>query len=605
MAWSARVHKSGSQVQLIKNGSVAKVIKAGDDTFKATAEDAQKYATRLIETLNAGAKVAKQMTDGDAKPTVATPAEVHDTQVSESEKDAKGTDALGKKASDVIRENTILRKKIAKLEKESTIERKARRGLAIVKELVAQNKVANNEESVRTELMKITAMSNDEIVLLERKVASLPLYESKDEAARESRRYARLARLHTASADDAQLVGDIKTADAEHLKADHFAALSDQANKFAYSTDGEYAPFKSEAAPSKPDDAVNQAEDEAKGKDVNGDMPKHASRAREIYLKIAADHEDLAKLAESENDLKKAATEREVAAEARELASHFASDKAACGMDNEAADENLSKESTVEAEAAAETATTKEATVEAEATAETPAKEASVEAEAAAETATTKEAAAEDDKKEDDDETEKKAAAASYRKIAAYHRKRADEFENLGQPDKADAEDKIADSAENMALEHESMFKKEGDPAPELAAPAPAPAPMLDPAAAPAPALNTELDATVNTNDDAGLDTDGLWGNNDDSSNGEEAPAMGVDHDQMGMPSDNDIAAAMNYSSAPEMGEEEMAAAGDNSHDVQPTRNLDSIAKAASANLPEENPFAGSVSDLEGLWSKE
>jgi len=626
MEWSARVHKTGSQVQILRDGKVAKVIKSAADTFKP--EDAQAYATRLVATLNGQGKAAKQMTDTGAKPTVATPAETQDASLAAASKDAKGTDAQGKTAS-LENENAALRRKIARMEKESAIERKARRGLAIVKELVAQGKMASDESMIKSELMKITAMANDEITLLERKTAGLPLYESKEEAATEHRRYARLSRLHKQAADDAQLAGDIKTADAEDLRADHYAALSEQAKKFAYSTDGEYAPFKSDAAPSKKEDAVNQAEDEPKGKDAEGNLPKHAAQAQAIYMKIATDHEELAKLAEASGDLKKAQTEREIAKEAKELAAMFEGQpKEACGMDNapavqtadaedgaktaesegskEAAkdEKGEAKEDGKEKEAAAEAATkeaAKDEKDEAKDEAKEDGKEAAAEATAKEATAETKEAAA--------DGVDHKSAAEAYRKIAALHRKRADEFESKGETDKADLEDRMAMSAEDMANEHESMFKKEGEPA---AAPAPAPALAGDPAPMPekgmgeaapaldaAPALENQV-TNEETHLDDELDATNLW-NHDESSNA-AAEAEPAAHDDGVMPTDDEITAAMHYSNGLE---ESMDGIGESDDDKVATRKLDSV-KTASADRAEENPAANdpSVRGLEDLWRK-
>lgn len=644
MEWSAKVHKTGSQVQLLKNGTVAKVIKADTGAFKP--EEAHKFAASLVNELNK-VKTAKQMTDGEAKPTVATPAEKHEIALKEVKSDAKGTDVMGKAATDLAKENTALKKKVARLEKESALERKARRGLAIAKELVAQNKLANTEEAIKAAVVDITRKANDEIVLLERKVAGLPLYPSKDEAAQESRKYARLSRLHKSAADDAQSVNDIKTADAEDVMAEHYAALAEEAKKFAYSTDGEYGAFKDGPAPSKPDDAINQAEDTVKGTDVNGDMPKHASRAQAIYLKIATDHEALAVAAEAAGKTKEAAVEREIAAESREYASMF--NTAAVGA-KEAEVAAAAKEA--EATAPAKEATTegaKEASKEDDKEAAAPAaKEAEVAAVATkeAEAPAAKEAA-KDEKKEEakeekkEEEVDHKAAAASYRKIAALHRKRADEFESKNQTDKADFEDKMADSADTMANDHESMFKKLSDPAMDApaaspvlnAAPAPVldqnaapaldangnPLPMLDqnglplPAAAPAAPLdaapvdmNQNSDANDDTkHDDAGMDTTDLW-NKDDGSSAHDDGDKHHDHGSDKMPSDDEVDAAMHYSMGL-FGDDEKAEGEDNNKQAQ-TRKIEEISKSASrsADRPEQNDASNdpTVGGLESLWRK-
>ncbi|MDO8640914.1 MAG: hypothetical protein Q7R33_05170 [Nitrosarchaeum sp.] len=401
--WSARVHQSGDRIQLLKNGSVTKIIRTGSDTFKPI--EAKAFAENLISTLNA--KYAKQMKNPDDQPSVASKGEQHQKSLDVAEKDAKG---IAVKDAEV----RLLKKKIATMEKEAAVERKARRGLAIVKQLVTQNKVANDESVIKGEVMKIVAMSNDEINMLEKKVAGTALYDTTVDAEKAARRYARLSRLHRQAAEDAQLAGDEELADDEDTKAERYASIAKDASNEAAKL---YSQFNNKVDSITSDDAVNQADKDAKGVDVNGkktaaadevsdemidstdeneliddvdddDMNKDAAAA--IYHKIAADHRKKAEELKVSGDEEQCKVEEEIAKEADELADSIEDDI----DDAEETDEDFSKE-----------------------------------------------------------------AATIYRKIAADHRKKADDYEAEGKSDQADKEDEVADEAEKMAESIEASAK--------------------------------------------------------------------------------------------------------------------------------------------------
>ena len=84
--WSARVHTSGTKIQLLKNGSVTKVIKASDDTFDS--KTAQTFAQNLVSKMNT--KFAKQMTNPNADPAIDSKAEQHQESLDAVAKQPRG-----------------------------------------------------------------------------------------------------------------------------------------------------------------------------------------------------------------------------------------------------------------------------------------------------------------------------------------------------------------------------------------------------------------------------------------------------------------------------------------------------------------------------------
>jgi len=433
MIWTAKVHTSGSRIQLLKNGSVTKIIRASAETFKPI--EAKAFAENLVKTLND--KQAKQMTNPGAKPSIDSKAEEQDKTMKAVSRDAKGISV--KEASAVIDENNVLKKKIAHLEKEAMIERKARRGLAIAKALVEQKKIANNEADIKNQVMKIVAMSNDEINLLEKKVAGQDLYNSVDEALIASRRYARMSRLHKQAAEDAESVDNTAVADDEDEKAARYESLAKEA---ASAADKFYAQMESAKVDSvKSDDAVKQVESEAKGVDAQG-------------KKVASDDDD----DDDDDDAgKKCGSDDKDIDEEDELIEDIDDD-----------DEGIDEDEDMQVEAAA--AIYRKIASDHKAKAEE-LKKTGNETAAATELEIAKEAdelaeniEEEDEDFEDDDEEELgKEAASIYRKIAAEHRKKADELEAEGKTPEADEEDEIADEAEQLAASVESSVTKTAD----------------------------------------------------------------------------------------------------------------------------------------------
>lgn len=443
MIWSARVHKSGNQIQLLKNGSVTKVIKTSADTFEPC--NARKFAEDLVTSLNQ--KVAKQMTDPAASPSIDSKAEVQSKVMDVLTNDAKGISP--KEASVILDENKLLKKKVAKLEKDAAIERKARRALSITKELVSQGKVANNESAIKNEVMKIVAMANDEINLLEKRVANIALYSSAEEAKIAERRYARMSRLHKQAAEDAELAGNTDAADSEDIKAANYESLSKEA---AAEAEKYYKQIDNATVDStKPNDAVNQVKKDPVGVDAQGkktasddndedDVDDDEEDDEETFLEELDDDGDVTDEEDEDFEVQAAsAIYRKIASNHRKIAEQLTA-------------EGKSKQAEVECEIA------KEADELAD----------SIEPEEV-----------------DSDEMYKKEAASIYRRIAADHRKKADEYEAEGKTEQADVEDEIADESDKIAESIEQTMTEEDKEAAVVPAPAaPAPAePVAEPVA--------------------------------------------------------------------------------------------------------------------------
>jgi len=468
MIWTARIHKTGSQVQLLKNGTVTKVIKASADTFQAY--EAKKFAEDLVTNLNN--KVAKQMKDPDAKPSVDSKAEVKEKVMNAVKSDAKG---ISPKEASIISENLALKKKIAKIEKDILIEKKARRALAITKEFVKQGKVANDENVIKSNVMKIVAMSNDEVALLEKKASNVALYNSIDEANVAQRRFARMARLHKQAAEDAELAGNTELADDEDMKAANYDSLSKEA---ACEADKYYKQMDSEKVDSvKPNDAASQATDKVKGVDAKGkkvaseelDEEKELEdeeleqelddeeddeeliedeeefeieAASKIYRKIASDHRKKAEQCSAAGNETDAVVENEIADEADELAD---------SIEVEASDDNDEDDKDDNFEVAAASKIYRKIASNHRKKAEQYVSEGKTD-EAAVENEIAKEAdelADSIDVKSEDEFVNK--AASIYRKISSDHRKKADELEAEGKTAEADVEDEIAEEADKLA----------------------------------------------------------------------------------------------------------------------------------------------------------
>jgi hypothetical protein len=570
MIWSARVHKSGNQVQLLKNGSVTKVIKASADTFEPC--DSRKFAEDLVTTLNQ--KVAKQMTDPGAKPAVDSKAEVQSKVMDVLNHDAKGISP--KEASVILDENKLLKKKVAKLEKDATIERKARRALSIAKELVGQGKVANNESAIKNEVMKIVAMANDEINLLEKRVANTPLYVSVDEAKIAERRYARMSRLHRQAAEDAELAGNTGAADSEDMKAANYEQLSKEAAAEAdkYYTQIENATIDS----SKPNDIGNQVKKQPSGVDAQGKKASDDNDADDVGGEEIDDEDD------DEDDF------------LEELDDSEFSDQEDDDFEIEAASAIYRKIASNHRKIAEQL------------TAEGKPEQAVVETEIAKEA----DELADSIEPKDDQEEYTKEAANIYRRIAADHRKKADDYEAEGKTTEADEEDEIADESEKIAESIESTLDKQA--APEAAAevaPVKVATDAVPEATMPVDKPIENIDAIGEVADDKDTDKEAKT----KCSNDEDDPlAEFLTEDDLkeanveetqdeGMPTDEEIDAAVGLEPEEEVDVEKDASSGD----VKKIAN-EGYGRSGLSDREEQNSYSNDpqVQDIERmLWQKE
>jgi len=626
--WSARVNKTGTKIQLLKDGSVSKVIEASEDTFAPF--EAQKFAEETIENLN---KTAKQMTDPGAQPAVDTKGEQQQKSLDAAKAQATGkavkdasSKQISKEAFDKIEnENKNLKQRIAKVEKEASIERKARRGLTIAKALVEQEKLANDENTIKNKVMQITAMSNDEIGLLERKVANEPLYDSIEEASKAGRRYARMARLHRQAAEDAQAGGDDAIADVEDVKAATYEDLS----KEAYNEAEKYgeAGYNNTADKGTADDAAQQVDKPAQGVDAKGKKAADEMKPEIDDIMFQAEEED------DDDILEDDVVEEDVVEELDEETEAELEDEEDY-MNMEAASKiyrKIASNHRAKAEDLKKEGKEKEANTELEIASESDQLAENVEKQAKeAKEAAEKKAA--EDKVANKDETTIKSAAEIYRKIAADHKKKADELELAGNTKEADVEDGLATEATKLAENLESFITKESEE--EIVDEEIIDEDTVDEVTEEdkeAMVKSSEDDETV---DEETVDEEDIEALEDETLEDDaiiENTAMenviNENEDVDEMPSDNEIAAALandvDEDVDEEVVEEEIIEASNDEEktveetedkeadsqaetktatDKGETRKVSEITKSANINKVEENPMSGQVDGLEDLW---
>jgi len=224
--WKAKIHKSGSKVRIYDGDKFIREVTASSETFEPA--EAKTFASELLTELE---KKSAQMTDTSASPDVTTEKELHEISKDEVMQNATGDDLSTdvELQDDVLDETKLasLKKTIIKLQsklinerKERVIERKARRGLAIAKQLVASGDLKNDFTTIRTKVAEIVNMESSEIDRLERKTAGEKEFETPTEALKEARRLKRIARVNRVAAEDAQQDGDEEMADQLDNKAE-------------------------------------------------------------------------------------------------------------------------------------------------------------------------------------------------------------------------------------------------------------------------------------------------------------------------------------------------------------------------------------------------
>ena len=427
--WNAKVHKTGSKVAIFNGTKLVKMVEASADTFEPA--EAQKFAEELVRELSA--KTSAQMPSTSAAPSVETKAESHAADLA-----AVNTEATGKAphmkseevaapapaaviAEEVVVEakkepvaepakedidlekeasskNVIatLQKKLAQEKLERHIERKARRGLAIVQKMVVASHLENSYDVIRNKTAEITALEDCEIDRLERIANNESEFDSIESASLEARRLARITRMYRQAAVDAQQDGDEKDAETQDKLADETEAktahieqviidmkkAADEAAKEEKETpaeeaketpatevkeaakkcekcDKEVCECNKEAAKETPaeekkepaaEEAKETPAEEAKEEEKDASLETLARK----YRRIASEHRKLAAKAEEEGDIEKADKEdgHADAAEdkAEEIENKMAEEKVKEPVTEEAVEPEEKKEAAAETE---------------------------------------------------------------------------------------------------------------------------------------------------------------------------------------------------------------------------------------------------------------
>ena len=365
--WNAKVHKSGTKVAIFNGSKLVKSVESSKDTFEPA--EAQKFAEELLKELNS--KTSAQMTEPSQQPTIATEAEIQNSSLA-----AVAQQATGKGAGDVapvvapvveeedadavVEEGEIgvasskmkevianLKRKLSQERNDRLIERKARRGLAIAKQMVIEGNLEDSYDSIKAKVADIVKLEDSEIERLERKVAGEHEFESIEDAQKEVRRQARISRINRQAAAEAQEDLDVneadsldKLADLAEAKMAHVQSVIEEMKKAAEEKPAEEAAEKpaEEAAEKPAKEAAEKPAEKApvvpaeKPAEEMADAPvvpvvekeekkedKLASLARE-YRSIAANHRKLAEKSETEGDVKTADIHDSMADQAEEKA---------------------------------------------------------------------------------------------------------------------------------------------------------------------------------------------------------------------------------------------------------------------------------------------
>ena len=393
--FKVRVAASGQKIAVYKDDKILKVIHASDETFKPA--EAVKYAEELNIELQ---KTAEQMTDPAGPITTPTKAEQQQIDLPKTTVPATGVGgadimAIHAKLAEAQKAVEALKVENAKLKEASEIERKARRGLAIAKHEASTNKIASTESSLEARVMEITAMSNEDIALLERKTAGIQEFESPTQAMKYASSMKIKARIYRQAAEEAMEDG----ADDEAVQQEAKAAYCDQrvleAESFINSikqaeadddamdmemgtTQDQSTPVVAEDAPIapqasddedqddmsptatfdpdndgdddsdptldfdddmdqfkddefEPQDIIDQVDDQATGKAPN---MNYAAQLGSLYSKVAEQHKLIAKLAADDGDddtAKEAAQEAEDAEKKAAIFTNASADRQAIG----------------------------------------------------------------------------------------------------------------------------------------------------------------------------------------------------------------------------------------------------------------------------------
>jgi hypothetical protein len=240
------------KVAIFNGAKLVKVVESSKDTFEPA--EAQKFAEQLLKELET--RSATNMTQGNESPSVTTKAEQQSKDLSAINQQATGVQpgkgpsgaapaapvapasgseemsdvadeddvpaaAEGKEEAEVFASkeknlhNVIanLKNQLSQEKSERLTERKARRGLAIAKHLVVEGKLEDSYDVIKEKVAQIIKLEDSEIDRLERKIAGEQEFDSIEDANREIRRQARIARINRQAAAEAQEDLDEKQAD--------------------------------------------------------------------------------------------------------------------------------------------------------------------------------------------------------------------------------------------------------------------------------------------------------------------------------------------------------------------------------------------------------
>ncbi len=232
MVYKVKVNKSGSKIAVFQDGVQKQIVEASSSTFSPF--EAREFARGVYKRL-----VASQMVDTGAVPSVTTIQEEKQEVINRVE-NAKpvGSNDVAKfvpsaQFQAVASENETLKAKLAKVETDRLIERKARRGLAIAKEEVTQGKLEKNEKAIEARVASIVTLSMDEIEMLERRTAGQKPFASVDQAVKYASKLRVQARQLQAKADELVKADDTDAAAEKEKEAHSLFSKADEALKFA------------------------------------------------------------------------------------------------------------------------------------------------------------------------------------------------------------------------------------------------------------------------------------------------------------------------------------------------------------------------------------
>jgi hypothetical protein len=399
MFWHAKVHKSGKKVAVFNGSKLVKVVESSKETFEQA--EAQKFAEELVNELHQ--RTLTQMTDTQQEPSVSTESELQNASMTAINQQATGKGADDKKTEqvelsdsnesesneepeEIVSEDVFanknkkllsvianLKNKLANERSERITERKARRGLAIAKQLVVEGKLEDSYNEIKSKVAEIVKLEDSEIDRLERKVAGEHEFVSIDEAQKELRRQTRIARINRQAAAEAQEDLDEEQADSLDNKADeaeakasHIQQVIEDMNKV--STETEESEVKKAAEETTEEPEVKETTEEPEAKEtVEEPEVKKAAEEPEVketeesevekepevekeqdkeklsalirkYHSIAINHRKLAEKAESEGDIETADKQDELADAADENAEEIKNKLAECSTEEKSDD---------------------------------------------------------------------------------------------------------------------------------------------------------------------------------------------------------------------------------------------------------------------------